>query len=97
MTKVNEFTIAAPGSGCAQCRALLNFAYIGDQVIRLLSVLGFALLSFIVLAAEEAQAPVQTVNVSVWPMLIFSLILVGMIGGFGVYIWAKERKRKGQG
>jgi hypothetical protein len=66
-------------------------------VIRLVSAFGFALLSFIAFAAEEAPAPAQSVEVSVWPMVIFSLILLGMIGGFGVYIWAKERKRKGQG
>ena len=97
MTKVSGFTIAAPGSDYTYRRALLNFTYIGDPVIRLLSVLAFVFLPFIARAAEEAPPPVQAVDVSVWPMVIFSLVLLGMVGGFGVYIWAKERKRKGQG
>lgn len=66
-------------------------------MIRLFSVLAFLFIPFIARAAEEAPVPVPAVDVSVWPMVIFSLVVLGMIGGFGVYIWAKERKRKGQG
>lgn len=43
--------------------------------------------------AAEVEAP-PPVDAGPWAMIIFGLVFFGMIGGFGVFIWVKERARK---
>lgn len=44
--------------------------------------------------AAEVDAPPPPADASPWGMIIFGLIFFGMIGGFGFFIWIKERARK---
>ncbi|MGQ0522724.1 MAG: hypothetical protein ACT4P8_03560 [Betaproteobacteria bacterium] len=60
---------------------------------RLSSIVLLALIPFLVLAAE-VEAPPPPADASPWGMIIFGLIFFGMIGGFGLFIWMKERTRR---
>lgn len=61
---------------------------------KLLSGVFLTLMSLLVHAADMApEVPVPT-DVSPWPMIIVVLLLVGMIGGFFVFVGLKERERK---
>jgi hypothetical protein len=63
---------------------------------RLFSAVLLALIPLFVLAAE-VEAPPPPVDASPWGMIVFALIFFGMIGGFGFFIWMKERARKQDG
>jgi len=52
------------------------------------------LLPLLARAAEDAPPPPAPVDASPWGMIIFALVFFGMIGGFGFFIWHKERQRK---
>lgn len=44
--------------------------------------------------AADVDAPPPPADVSPWGMIIFGLLFIGMIVGFGAFIWYKERARK---
>ena len=41
--------------------------------------------------ADEAPLPPPTVDADPTALILFAVMFVGMIGGFGAYIWWKER------
>lgn len=45
-------------------------------------------------AADVDVPPPPPADVSPWGMIIFGLLFIGMIVGFGAFIWYKERARK---
>jgi F0F1-type ATP synthase assembly protein I len=55
-----------------------------------------SVLSFLAYAADVAEPP-PPIDASPWPMIVFALLFVGMIVGFFVYIWMKERNEKEEG
>lgn len=59
---------------------------------RYLSGVLFALMPLFARAAE-VEAPLPA-DASPWAMIIFGLAFLGMVGGFGIFIWFKERARK---
>lgn len=63
---------------------------------KLLSGVFLTLMSFLTHAADMSAEIPAAVDVSPWPMIIVVLLLVGMIGGFFVFIALKERERKGR-
>jgi hypothetical protein len=60
---------------------------------RLFSCVVLALIPLLARAAE-VEVPPPPADASPWGMIIFGLIFFGMIGGFGFFIWMKERARK---
>lgn len=44
--------------------------------------------------AAESTEIVPEPEASYWPMIVFAIIFVGMVGGFSLYVWFKERERK---
>lgn len=52
------------------------------------------LLPLIARAVEDAPPPPAPVDASPWGMIIFALVFFGMIAGFGLFIWRKERQRQ---
>lgn len=60
---------------------------------KFVSALFIFLVSSLSHAADVAEIP-PTADVSVWPMIIVALVFAGMIGGFLLFIWVKERKSK---
>ena len=72
---------AAQGSAAAAKTALTSSLFLG-------------LMPLLCAAAEEPPPVPQPGEVSAWPMVLVALTFVVMIGGFVMYIWAKERKRK---
>jgi len=62
---------------------------------RYYSAVFFALMPLLARAApEDAAPPPPPADVSPWGLIIFSIIFVGMVVGFGIFIWHKERTRK---
>jgi Na+/melibiose symporter-like transporter len=51
------------------------------------------LVSLVTHAADTTESP-AAVEVSAWPLIIVTLILVGMVAGFFCFVWVKERERK---
>lgn len=43
--------------------------------------------------ADEAPLPPPVVDADPTALILFAVVFVGMIGGFGAYIWWKERAR----
>ncbi len=43
--------------------------------------------------ADEAPLPPPAVDADPTALILFAVVFVGMIGGFGAYIWWKERAR----
>jgi len=52
-----------------------------------------ALMSLVTYAVDTAETP-PAVETSAWPLIIVTLILVGMVVGFFCFVWSKERERK---
>ncbi|MBI4194741.1 MAG: hypothetical protein HY526_06635 [Betaproteobacteria bacterium] len=66
-------------------------------MMKALSAVVLSLMSFFALAAELSEgAPAPIPDADPTAMIVFVLVFVGMVGGFGVYIWMKERERKGR-
>lgn len=61
---------------------------------RYLAAVTFALLPLIARAADVESPPPPPADVSPWGIIIFGVIFIGMIVGFGVYMWYRERSRK---
>jgi hypothetical protein len=53
-----------------------------------------ALLPLIVRAADVESPPPPPADVSPWGIIIFGVLFFGMIVGFGVYMWYRERNGK---
>ena len=61
------------------------------------SALFLSLIPFLAYAAVQEVAPPSPPDTSPWAMIIFVLLFVGMIVGFFVYMWVKDRNRKREG
>lgn len=44
--------------------------------------------------AADVEPPPPPTDVSPWGLIIFALVFLGMVVGFGFFIWMKERARK---
>jgi 4-hydroxybenzoate polyprenyltransferase len=64
---------------------------------KLVSALAFSLVPFLAYAAVQEPAPPPPPDTSPWAMIIFLLLFVGMIVGFFIYMWVKDRNRKREG
>ncbi len=65
---------------------------------KLVSALTLFLVPFLAYAAvHEEAAPPPPPDTSPWAMIIFLLLFVGMIVGFFIYMWVKDRNRKREG
>lgn len=53
-------------------------------------------MSLLTHAADASAEVPAAAEVSYWPMIIFGLIFVGMVGGFFGFIWLKDQERKRQ-
>jgi len=60
---------------------------------RLLFAVVLTLMSLVTHAVDTAGTP-PAVEASAWPLIIVTLILVGMVVGFFCFVWSKERERK---
>jgi hypothetical protein len=64
-------------------------------MIKLFSGVFLALIPFLTHAVEGvAEVPAVAADVSPWPLIISATLFLGMIAGFFVFIWRKERERK---
>ena len=61
------------------------------------SALFLSLLPFLAYAAVQEAAPPSAADASPWGMIIFVILFVGMIVGFFVYMWVKDRSQKREG
>jgi hypothetical protein len=52
------------------------------------------IMSLLTHAADASSEVPAAAEVNAWAMIIFTLLFVGMVGGFFWFVWIKERERK---
>jgi hypothetical protein len=48
----------------------------------------------VLVRAADVEPPAAPSDVSPWGLIIFAVVFLGMVVGFAIFIWLKERARK---